>query len=82
MSWEKILKGDDVPEEAFEEVKKIFEEANRDISAHSQFGDMDIAHMGLKKWLDNLIGELQGVYKIKGTTSGFDSNFQDFHKSD
>ena len=82
MSWEKILKGDDVPEEAFEEVKKIFEKANSDISAHSQFGDMGIAHMGLKKWLDNLIGELQGVYKIKGTTSGFDSKFQDFNKSD
>ena len=53
--------GDDVPEELFEAVKKIFEKANRDIIAHSQFGDMGIAHMGLKKWLDNLIGELQGV---------------------
>ena len=92
MPWEKILKGDnlpkgphqndDVPEEAFEKVMDIFEEANREISAHAQFGDMHIAHMGLKKWLDNLIGELQGVYKIKGTTSGFDSKFQDLNKSD
>ncbi len=82
MSWEKIIKYDDVPEEAFEEVKKIFDAANRDISAHSQFGDMGIAHMGLKDWLDNLIGELQGVYKIKGTTSRFDSTFQNLNKSD